>query len=79
LIKNLEEFKWESFKVWLDSISANLIACQDRESGGAPLGDEEMESSKSSLVPLPYPRGIPVQDLAKPSPKEKRRAYPTDC
>jgi len=45
LTKNLDEFNWESFEVWLDSISANLIACQDRESrGGAPLGDEEIES-----------------------------------
>jgi len=48
LIKNLEEFNWESFEVWLDSISSNLIGCEDRESrGGAPLEDEEIESSES--------------------------------
>jgi len=76
----LEEFNWESFEVWLDSISANLIACQDREScGGAPLGDEEIESSESSSFPLPYPRAIHARDLAKPPPKEKTRGYPTDC
>ena len=59
------------------SINASLIACQDKEScGGAPLEDEKIESSKSSSFPLPYPRGIPVKDPTKPSPKEKRRAYP---
>ena len=79
LTKNLEEFNWDSFKVWLDSISTNLIACQDKEScDGAHPGDEKIESSKSSSFPLPYPRGIPVKDPTKPSPKEKRRAYPTD-
>jgi len=76
----LEEFNWESFEVWLDFISANLIACQDRESrGGVPPSDEVIESSKSLSFPITYPRGVHVKGPTKQSPKEKRRAYPTDC
>jgi len=79
LTKNLEQFKRESFDVWLDSISTNLIASQDREShDGAPPWDEKIESSEFSSFPLPYPRGIRMKDPTKPLPKGKRRVYPTD-
>jgi len=79
LTKNLEEFSWESFEVWLDSISASLIAYQDKESRvGASLGGKKVESSKSSSFLLPYPWGIPNKDPDKLLPKEKRKAYPTD-
>jgi len=54
LTKNLEDFNWESFKVWLNFISSTLIACQNRElRGGTPQGGEEMETSESSSFPFP--------------------------
>ena len=54
LTKNLEEFNWESFEVWPDFISVDLIACQDRESRGCvPPGDEAIESSESSSFLIP--------------------------
>jgi len=56
LTKNLEEFNWESFELWLDIINVSLIGSQSRESGiGASFGDEKVKSSESSLFPLPYP------------------------
>jgi len=70
LTKNLEEFNWESFEVWLNSISASLIACQDKESrGGASLGDEKIERSKSSSFPLPEREGggCCIQGIELPS------------
>ena len=80
LTKSVEEFSWESFELWLDLNSTSLITCQqNREmSIGASLGDERVESSKSSLFPLPYPRGNPTRDPERPFPREKRGAYLTD-
>jgi len=72
LTKNLEEFNWESFEVWLDFISADLVACQDKEPrGGAPPRDGAIESSKSLSLPIPYSRGVHVKGPTKPLSKEK--------
>jgi len=64
----------------LDFINSTLIACQDREFHSVtPQEGEEIESSELSSFPLSYRRGVQAMDPTKPPPKEKRRAYPTDC
>ena len=80
LSKSLGEFRWESFELWFDANSASLVACQNIESGiGASPSEKRVKSFNSSWFPLPYPWGIPPIDSERLLPREKRRAYPTNC
>jgi len=56
LIKSLEKFWWESFKFWLDAVSAHLTERHDKEADiGVFARGGKVESPPSSSFPFLTP------------------------